>query len=617
MTGHRPQSFKDADQLVDAIIDRVGKQIRLALPLGLGKANGVANALVKRACQDDGISLSIQTALTLEVPIAGSELERRFLEPLMETFFSGYPELRYARLMRAGDLPDNISVQEFFLAPGKWLNNQAAQQNYLSVNYTHALNTLLRSGFNVLAQQIAPPERENQKGFSLSCNPDISVDLFRARAEGKADFLSVGQVNDQLPFMGGDAERSVEEFDLLFTGEQAGFTLFKLPHQPVSLADHAIGLQAASLVPDGGTLQVGIGSIGDAICHALLLRQRKNNDYRKLLDALGAANPVAVSPTSFSHGLYSSSEMLVEGFLDLLEGGILKREVDGAVLHAGFFVGSPLFYEKLRKLPDELRDKIAMMPVSFTNQLYHQEEAKRAARTDARFINSALIVTALGAVVSDGLENGQVVSGVGGQYDFVAMAFALDGARSVITLPATRTSGGRTESNIRWSYGHVTIPRHLRDIVITEYGIADLRDQSDAETIRRMLAVTDARFQDELVESAKSAGKLPGNYKVPEPLRRNTPEILKENLLNTDQSKRLSIFPLGSAFDENEERLALALQDLSDQAGSKVAIAKLLLKGWRKKSDDRAVAALVRMGLDQPGTAREWFYRFLLQAVLR
>jgi len=616
MTGDRPESFTEVEQLVDAIIARVGNQISLALPLGLGKANGVANALVERACRDEKLSLTIHTALTLEAPSPSSELERRFLEPLMETFFAGYPELRYARLLRDGDLPDNITVQEFFLAPGKWLDNHAAQQNYLSVNYTHALATLLRSGFNVLAQQIAPPEREGQEGFSLSCNPDITVDLFRARNEGKIGFLSVGQVNDQLPFMDGDAARPAADFDLLFTGEKAGFTLFNLPHQAVSLADHAIGLRVAGLVPDRGTLQVGIGSIGDAVCHGLLLRHRDNGYYRRLLGALGTAGPAAVPPEPFSCGLYAASEMLVEGFLDLLEAGILKREVDDALLHAGFYVGSPLFYDKLRKLPDRLRSKIAMMPVSFTNQLYGQEDAKRKARIDARFINSALLVTALGAVVSDGLEDGRVVSGVGGQYNFVAMAFALDGARSIITLPATRTSGGRTQSNIRWNYGHVTIPRHLRDIVVTEYGIADLRDQSDAETIRRMLAVTDTRFQDELVDAAKAAGKLPAGYRVPDRLRRNTTEDLETMLKTADYENRLSAFPLGSAFDETEEQLAVALQNISNLAGSKLALAGLLLRGWRRRHDNAPTAGLGRMKLDEPASLKDRFYRLLLQGVL-
>jgi hypothetical protein len=84
-----------------------------------------------------------------------------------------------------------------------------------------------------------------------------------------------------------------------------------------------------------------------------------------------------------------------------------------------------------------------------------------------------MMATLLGAVVSDALEDGRVVSGVGGQYNVVAQGFALEDARSVIVLPATRPARRRTTSNIRWSYGHTTIPRHLRDVVVTEYGIAD------------------------------------------------------------------------------------------------------------------------------------------------
>ena len=63
------------------------------------------------------------------------------------------------------------------------------------------------------------------------------------------------------------------------------------------------------------------------------------------------------------------------------------------------------------------------------------------------------------------------------------------------------------QSNIRWDYGHTTIPRHLRDIVVTEYGVADLRGKSDRDVIAAMLAITDSRFQDELMRQAKDAGK--------------------------------------------------------------------------------------------------------------
>src|SRR6202020_853690 len=107
-------------------------------------------------------------------------------------------------------------------------------------------------------------------------------------------------------------------------------------------------------------------------------------------------------------------------------------------------------------------------------------------------------------------------SGVGGQYNFVAQAFALAGARSILALEATRQAGARTQSNVRWSYGHETIPRHLRDIIITEYGVADLRGKSDADVIAAMLEVADSRFQNELTRQAKDAGKLPANFGIPQ-----------------------------------------------------------------------------------------------------
>ena len=121
----------------------------------------------------------------------------------------------------------------------------------------------------------------------------------------------------------------------------------------------------------------------------------------------------------------------------------------------------------------------------------------------------------MGAAISDGLEDGQVVSGVGGQYNFVAQAFALQGARSLLTLEATRQAGAKSQSNIRWTYGHQTIPRHLRDVIVTEYGVADLRGKSDADIIAAMLAVADSRFQAELARQAKDAGKLPKNFEIP------------------------------------------------------------------------------------------------------
>ena len=97
-----PQRFDDPERLADAIVEKVGKTIVLALPLGLGKANHIANALFAKAAADPSIRLTIFTALTLEPPHAKSELEHRFLDPIAQRVFAGYPPLAYAAAIRAG-----------------------------------------------------------------------------------------------------------------------------------------------------------------------------------------------------------------------------------------------------------------------------------------------------------------------------------------------------------------------------------------------------------------------------------------------------------------------------------------------------------------------------------
>jgi acyl-CoA hydrolase len=602
-----PQTFDDPGRLADAIIARTGKRIVLALPLGLGKPNLLANALVDRAIADRSISLRIFTALTLEVPRASGDLERRFMGPVIERLFDGYPEMTYARELHAGRLPANIEVNEFFMQAGKWLGTPRQQQSYISANYTHVLRYILQAGVNVVAQLVVPNEAGTH--FSLSCNPDITPDLLKARQAGEADFIYAGETNAALPYMGGEAEMAAGAFNFLLDNPALHFPLFAPPREPVSLADHAIGLHAASLIPDGGTLQIGIGSIGDAIGHALVLRQRANDAYRALAAAMRSPGK-ELAP--FETGLYGASEMLVECFLDLIEAGVMKRDVDGVLVHGGFFLGSRDFYRKLREMSEEARAKIAMVPVSYVNDILGDEARKRAARQKARFINTAMMATLTGAVISDGLEDGRVVSGVGGQYNFVAQAFALDGARSVIALRSTRIKDGKTMSNVVGAYGHVTIPRHLRDIVVTEYGVADLRGRTDAEVVAAMINVADSRFQEGLLEEAKKAGKLAGSHRVPEAHRSNTPARLEAMLGEARQGGLLPLFPFGSDFTGVEQRLMPALGLLRNAGRS--ALLSLALRGGPET--DGARAALERMGLLQVRGLKDRLYRRLLLGAL-
>jgi hypothetical protein len=255
-----------------------------------------------------------------------------------------------------------------------------------------------------------------------------------------------------------------------------------------------------------------------------------------------------------------------------------------------------------------------MRGISFINELYGGEEAKRTARVGARFVNSAMMVTLLGAVVSDQLEDGRVVSGVGGQYNFVAQAFALEDARSIITLPATRMHEGGLRSNIVWSYGHATIPRHLRDVVVTEYGVADLRGATDAQVVGRLLAIADSRFQGALLREAKKAGKIEGDYAIPELFRGNRPDRIARAISDS----HFPAFPFGTDFTETEQRLVPAMKRLRAAAARKRYLFALVRSGLRPgKLAAKDEAALRRMSIEGKKGSKERFLRLLLRGALR
>ena len=613
-----PKLFTDPEAIAEEIIRDVGRDLVVGLPLGLGKANHIVNALYARAAADRAIKLTIFSALTLEKLKPKNLLEQRFIAPVIDRLFGGYPDLAYAEALHANALPPNIRVIEFFFLAGRWLHVPFAQQHYISANYTHATSYLLARGLNVVTQLVAKRVVDGVTRYSLSCNTDTTLDILRGRAEGLASFKLVGQVNSELPFMPGAGDLPAEEFSAVLDSPATEFPLFAPPSEPITDTKYAIGLRAAGLVRDGGTLQIGIGQVGDALAQSLIVRHRDNAEFHAIMKRLGNATEQlsALETGPFEKGLYGLSEMLFEAFLSLIDAGILKREVDGVLLHGAFFLGPKSFYRALREMRASQIARIQMMPVSFTNEIFGDENAKRRARVDACFVNNAMMATLMGAVISDGLENGQVVSGVGGQYNFVAQAFALRGARSVLTVEATRQAGGKPQSNIRWSYGHETIPRHLRDIVVTEYGAADIRGKSDADVIAAMLGVADSRFQAELARQAKDSGKLPKNFEIPAAHRENFPERIGRALKPGREAGLLPSFPFGSDFTEIEQRLIPALQILQDAQHSPRRLAELLWQGLTGRPDAADRECLARLGLDPPATLPERAYRALVSAAL-
>jgi Acetyl-CoA hydrolase/transferase C-terminal domain len=611
-----PKMFSDPEAIAEDIIRDVGTDLVVGLPLGLGNANHIVNALYARAAADRAINLTFFSALTLEKPKPANLLERRFIAPVIDRLFGGYPDLAYADALHANALPPNIRVIEFFFLAGRWLHVPFAQQHYISANYTHASSYLLARGLNVVTQLVAKRVVDGVARYSLSCNTDTTLDILRARAEGRASFKLVGQVNSELPFMPGAGDLPAEEFSAVLDGPETEFPLFAPPSEPITDAKYAIGVHAAGLIRDGGTLQIGIGQVGDALAQGLIVRHRDNAQFHAIMKRLAPGQLSAPEAGSFEKGLYGVSEMLFEAFLGLIDAGILKREVDGVLLHGAFFLGPKSFYSALREMTSAEIARIQMMPVSFTNELYGDEDAKRRARTDARFVNNAMMATLMGAAISDGLENGQVVSGVGGQYNFVAQAFALQGARSILTVEATRQAGAKAQSNILWSYGHETIPRHLRDVIVSEYGVADIRGKSDAEVIAAMLQVADSRFQDGLTRQAKDAGKLPKSFELPSAYRENFPDRIARALKPAREAGLLPSFPFGSDFTATEQRLIPALQVLQNAQRTPQRLPGLLWQGFTRQPNDADRECLARLGLDRPATWSERAYRALVSAAL-
>src|SRR6266576_1332014 len=332
----RPTYYHDVESCVEETLSRVGRRIALGTPLGLGKANHLVNEFFRRASEDSSINLHIYTALTLARPHWKSELERRFLEPLAERLFDGYPELSYVEPLKRGKLPNNIRVSEFYFRPGSFLNSPMAQQGYMSSNYTHVVRDLIDAGVNVLAQLVGKTESEGKVHYSLSCNPDLTLDAVPRLREAErrgAKIALLAQVNSNLPFMYGDAAVAPSYFDAIVDEPRYTFPLFGTPNEAVSTAEYLIALYVSALIEDGGTLQIGIGALEDAITYLLKLRHQQNDLYHEILTEIGVIERFDSviqqwgGTGKFRTGIYASSEMLVDGFLDLYRSGILKRKV--------------------------------------------------------------------------------------------------------------------------------------------------------------------------------------------------------------------------------------------------------------------------------------------------
>ncbi len=710
------------EKAVDLVIERLGRKLVLGTPIGLGKPNVFINGVFDRAMKDPSINLKMITGLSLERPPMSNDLEKRFLGPLRDRIWGkNYPDLTYPEYIRKGTLPSNIEVSEWYFKAGAMLNAPLAQQSYASTNFTHAARDAYTCKVNLMALMITSSVQNGKVRYSASSNPDTIIDMKELMDRKKMEnYLVVGLVNKNLPYLYGDSEVDQDFFDIILEGDDFNAPLFATPKPAVSPQDHLIALHVSTLIKDGGTLQIGIGSLGDAIAHGLQLRHQQNDTYKKVINELHIPENFKEvidefgETGKFKEGLYAATEMFVDIFMNLNKSGIVKREVYPDItiqrllndkkisekvdaqmfqllldnkaisyklskedfdylnkfgiiqeditftgdhlklgsnsypsdltnnenldaiknnclgsklkcarwIDAGFYLGPQSFYDEMKSMPVEDLKKINMTSVLVTNQLYSHkeftEELKIIQRKEARFVNTGLKVTLSGAIVSDGLDDGRVISGVGGQYNFIDQANALPDARSILMIKSTRGSGDALKSNIVYNYGHMTIPRHLRDIVINEYGIADLRAQTDKTVIERLLNITDSRFQEELLREAKFHKKIPEDYQIPEKFRNNYPAKISGIMKKFKKEGLFPTFPFGTDFTDEEIALGKSLRGLKAKlTSSKISLVIGLLKEFKRKIPTSATAYLKRMDLENPSCLKEKITQKLIICALK
>jgi acyl-CoA hydrolase len=356
---------------------------------------------------------------------------------------------------------DQFRLNAFFIGPNVRNAVNEGRADYTPVNLSD-IERLFASGLkpvDVALIQVTPPDEE---GF---CNLGVSVDITKSAAM-HADVV-IAEVNPHMPHLGGDSRIHLKEID--YVVENDGPLMEFTGEIEISRVAPRIGKNVAELIPDGATIQVGYGTIPDAI-----------------LSYLGDKKDLGVH-----------TEMFSDGIIDLVEKGVINGKKK--TLHPGKIVSS--FCMGTKRLYDFIdgNEMFEMYPSSYTN-----DPCRISSNDDMMAINSALEVDLTGQVCTDQIGH-RFFSGIGGQADFMRGAARSKGGKAIIALPATAQH--HTVSRIvptLTAGGGVTTTRGDVQFVVTEFGVADLRGKSIMERALALIGISHPRFRAELIMHAKS-----------------------------------------------------------------------------------------------------------------
>jgi acyl-CoA hydrolase len=368
-----------------------------------------------------------------------------------------YRERRYMH----GAFPGLRHVS-WFLSPA---NREAFHKDTCDLvpNNFSEVPALLRhtTGCSLMLAAVSPPDRHGY--FSLGTHADYAAALI-----GQVPFFV--EVNQRMPRTYGENQVHVSQ---IVGWCEAEYPLSELPARTPRGADREIAGYVAERIPDGATLQAGIGSIPNEVLG--LLRDHKD---------LGV-----------------NSELLSDGFVELIERGVItgtrKRKHRNKVV-ATNALGSHRLYEFVDKNPG-----VEFWPVDHTN-----DEGNIAVEESFVAINATLEIDFLGQCASESLGS-EYWSSSGGQPDFARGALFSEHGQSFIVLHSTTADDATSRIVAQLHPGAaVTTFKNTVDRVVTEYGVAELRGSSIRERTRRLIGIAHPKFRDELAHQAKAMNYL-------------------------------------------------------------------------------------------------------------
>lgn len=311
---------------------------------------------------------------------------------------------------------------------------------------------------DTLVATVSPMDAEGN--FSFGTNTDYAQPVSRTARR------VILEVNPNMPRVFGQSTVHVSAVTALVEHAAPLLTLPKASPQP---ADTVIGGLIAEMIEDGSTLQMGIGALPDAVCAALM-------DHKDL-------------------GIHT--EMLTPGLVELMKAGVVtnarKSLHPGKALFA-FCMGDRSTYDHIHENP-----AVEAYPVSYINDVHVIGQNDRMVS-----VNATLEIDLYGACCSEHL-NGRQFTGSGGQLDFVRGAYASKGGLSIIACHST-AKGGTMSRIVPSLSGPVTTPRNDVHIVVTEYGVANLKGLSVSERATALIQLAHPKFREELTAAARNCG---------------------------------------------------------------------------------------------------------------